>query len=76
MILYFPVREFFSTDELGKYSSYGISAVKFSRFRPTKIELVSDVSCNFLFVLSLSANFTARKLAPCHLKDAVIDAIS
>lgn len=76
MTLYLPVKEHLSSDELGKYVSYGIYAVQTACLTLTKSAFIPDVSQNLRFVLRLCFAYTRHRLAPCHLKDAVINDIS
>ncbi len=63
------------TDELGNnHTTYGIAVYKNADFNP--IRVINDVFCDFNAADAFAKRCTRLSLAPEHLDDAVLDAIS
>jgi len=72
-IRYIAVGERRYSPELGAYRTYGILAVRAGRKR--RAAYIPDVSADRAFVSGLAERYTAGKLSPIHLRDAVADAL-
>lgn len=67
---YIPVQQTMESEELGRYSTFGIQAVLVEE---TPLKLISDVSPNLDEVQHLAELCTAQELDPIHLQDVVED---
>ena len=74
--LYRPVKQYLRRPDLGDYVSYGIHAFSFTPSGCTEAALLFDVSPDFDLVSDLARRCTRLGLAPIHLPDVAIDAIS
>ena len=60
---------------VGKYVGYGINCFASSPFKRSHISSLPDISTDKEFVSNLADLFTRNNLYPCHIEDAVLDAI-
>lgn len=66
---YIPVQETLESEELGKYTTFGLSV----RTVETEIAFVSDVSTEFEEIERLADICTEKQLDPEHLQDVLED---
>lgn len=75
MYLYRAVRQELFHPDLGVYRSFGLSVLYIALGRGRRVAFLPDVSPDGAFAAALAARCTAAQLEPCHLRDAVEDAL-
>lgn len=75
MYYYHCVKEERHLPEVGRYTTFGITALSHTKGRWRKLFYVADVSLDHSMVQELARKCTVLQLSPCHLMDVVEDAI-